>query len=145
MGGQQLSDQLFYKITERFMQQFVASWVNKIPNISGHENWLTAVILSAGVAVLAILAYLVAKRVVVHLIHSVFTKTQSRLDDVLVSRRVFSKIAYLAPSWVCYKLLPDALHDYAALAAIIETIIICLLYTSPSPRDLSTSRMPSSA
>ena len=24
-------------------------------------------------------------------------------------------------------------------------IIICLLYTSPSPRDLSTSRMPSSA
>ena len=106
------------------MQQFVASWISKIPNISGHENWLTAVILSAGVAVLAILAYLVAKRVVVHLIHSVFTKTQSRLDDVLVSRRVFSKIAYLAPSWVCYKLLPDALHDYSALAAIIETIIM---------------------
>ena len=27
----------------------------------------------------------------------------------------------------------------------IEPIRICLLYTSPSPRDLSTSRMPSSA
>ena len=26
-----------------------------------------------------------------------------------------------------------------------EPITICLLYTSPSPRDLSTSRMPSSA
>ena len=26
-----------------------------------------------------------------------------------------------------------------------EKIILCLLYTSPSPRDLSTSRMPSSA
>ena len=26
-----------------------------------------------------------------------------------------------------------------------EPIIDCLLYTSPSPRDLSTSRMPSSA
>ena len=25
------------------------------------------------------------------------------------------------------------------------TIKVCLLYTSPSPRDLSTSRMPSSA
>ena len=24
-------------------------------------------------------------------------------------------------------------------------VILCLLYTSPSPRDLSTSRMPSSA
>ena len=27
----------------------------------------------------------------------------------------------------------------------VITIQICLLYTSPSPRDLSTSRMPSSA
>ena len=27
----------------------------------------------------------------------------------------------------------------------IYTITTCLLYTSPSPRDLSTSRMPSSA
>ena len=27
----------------------------------------------------------------------------------------------------------------------IVTSIFCLLYTSPSPRDLSTSRMPSSA
>ena len=26
-----------------------------------------------------------------------------------------------------------------------ETTVSCLLYTSPSPRDLSTSRMPSSA
>ena len=28
---------------------------------------------------------------------------------------------------------------------ILATICVCLLYTSPSPRDLSTSRMPSSA
>ena len=28
---------------------------------------------------------------------------------------------------------------------IINCVNICLLYTSPSPRDLSTSRMPSSA
>ena len=28
---------------------------------------------------------------------------------------------------------------------VIEHDNVCLLYTSPSPRDLSTSRMPSSA
>ena len=28
---------------------------------------------------------------------------------------------------------------------ILETIIFCLLYTSPSPRDMRRSRMPSSA
>ena len=29
--------------------------------------------------------------------------------------------------------------------ALAKEVNICLLYTSPSPRDLSTSRMPSSA
>jgi len=31
------------------------------------------------------------------------------------------------------------------LLVIVAYFQICLLYTSPSPRDLSTSRMPSSA
>ena len=40
-----------------------------------------------------------------------------------------------------------SLKDFcgANLAFDITTFNICLLYTSPSPRDLSTSRMPSSA
>ena len=33
----------------------------------------------------------------------------------------------------------------AGLMAVIGAYRNCLLYTSPSPRDLSTSRMPSSA
>ena len=35
--------------------------------------------------------------------------------------------------------------ELAPLAKGIADLLICLLYTSPSPRDLSTSRMPSSA
>ena len=36
----------------------------------------------------------------------------------------------------------DRAQTYLPIAALLFT---CLLYTSPSPRDLSTSRMPSSA
>ena len=39
----------------------------------------------------------------------------------------------------------DAFLREAHLTARLEHPGICLLYTSPSPRDLSTSRMPSSA
>ena len=35
--------------------------------------------------------------------------------------------------------------SYTEIAEIVIKPFICLLYTSPSPRDLSTSRMPSSA
>ena len=39
-----------------------------------------------------------------------------------------------------------SLETAKALAAVFEVdVTTCLLYTSPSPRDLSTSRMPSSA
>ena len=40
----------------------------------------------------------------------------------------------------------DAVSDPVPLFNLCSTILnTCLLYTSPSPRDLSTSRMPSSA
>ena len=45
--------------------------------------------------------------------------------------------------------LYDALSNPALLAEApadaLKIYVGCLLYTSPSPRDLSTSRMPSSA
>ena len=36
-------------------------------------------------------------------------------------------------------------HDGIRLSGVYNQARPCLLYTSPSPRDLSTSRMPSSA
>ena len=48
-----------------------------------------------------------------------------------------------------YPLVPAEPAELATLLAAVEQALrdpaTCLLYTSPSPRDLSTSRMPSSA
>ena len=38
-------------------------------------------------------------------------------------------------------LVPESIANFAKK----DAVIICLLYTSPSPRDRSVSRMPSSA
>ena len=48
------------------------------------------------------------------------------------------------------RLLKKSFLGIAILAMAFQTnnfgeMVSCLLYTSPSPRDLSTSRMPSSA
>ena len=41
---------------------------------------------------------------------------------------------------------PQAASDFVdKLGKVIDEIRSCLLYTSPSPRDISGSRMPSSA
>ena len=42
--------------------------------------------------------------------------------------------------------ITDVVYGMAALALLVSGILrVCLLYTSPSPRDRQKSRMPSSA
>ena len=53
-------------------------------------------------------------------------------------------------SWINRTSSWESSHNYAAAGRVgyyklLEDLGCCLLYTSPSPRDLSTSRMPSSA
>ena len=50
--------------------------------------------------------------------------------DIDINRKMLSEIA---------------ISDDKAFGELVEKAKACLLYTSPSPRDLSTSRMPSSA
>ena len=42
-------------------------------------------------------------------------------------------------------LIPSILTAITIVGCMYALSLVCLLYTSPSPRDLSTSRMPSSA
>ena len=48
-------------------------------------------------------------------------------------------------SLIKYEQIITTLPKAKELKPQIDKVITCLLYTSPSPRDLSTSRMPSSA
>jgi len=119
------------------MNEYISKWVSKIPNIEGHENWINALIISAAIFLIAFIVYFIAKRVVVHLIHLLFTKTKSDLDDVLVNRKVFRRIAYLAPSWVLFKLMPEALEKYPDIASLVSigikvytVIVIALIVDS---------------
>ena len=74
-------------------------------------------------------------------VHIVMKNHDKRDDDPVGAKEINQHqrtTAWLKPqrpSWMTEE-------EYLSLPEKIE---ICLLYTSPSPRDLSTSRMPSSA
>ena len=46
---------------------------------------------------------------------------------------------------IIFESLAEIIKEYNPDQMAIETVFVCLLYTSPSPRDRSLSRMPSSA
>ena len=74
-----------------------------------------------------------------------FTDVVLEVGSELHSTKVLT--TYTAPE----NAIIDGMHQVCKKAGISPTEIqqiihgTCLLYTSPSPRDLSTSRMPSSA
>ena len=103
------------------MHELISKWVQKIPNISGYEGWVVTGVSSLVVIVLAVLAFLIAKRIIVALIHKLFTKTSSDLDDILIRHKVFNRIAYLVPAWVLHTLMPEALMDFPWLQKIVAT------------------------
>ena len=66
---------------------------------------------------------------------------QALLDGLLLGI-LFALIAYgMALQWGVMNIINIAQGDLVILGGYIA----CLLYTSPSPRDISGSRMPSSA
>jgi len=96
------------------MIKTIHQWINKIPGIEGYE-----ILVTSGVAVIAF--YLV-KHGLIRLINKLISKTKSNLDDVLIKHKVFSRVAYLIPAFLVYKLTPQALTNYPLLSNIIVTI-----------------------
>ena len=62
--------------------------------------------------------------------------------EIIFTRNATEAINLVARSWGEFTLKEN---DEILLSIMEHHSNICLLYTSPSPRDLSTSRMPSSA
>ena len=57
------------------------------------------------------------------------------------------ELDFACESWPSYAEADDVMfnEDLIYDGKVVKSYKGCLLYTSPSPRDLSTSRMPSSA
>ena len=74
-----------------------------------------------------------------------FTGINTRAGDLLTVKLKYADKGQLAAG--VYSHLADRIHIVLHSDQIMEIRDsgVCLLYTSPSPRDLSTSRMPSSA
>lgn len=100
---------------------------------SGYEQLFVAITELIATVLISYLAYRIAKKVILRLLIIASTKTKSNWDDILIERKVFNKLAYLAPTYMFYLLMPYALEPYPdfieffLLAIEIYTIIIVML------------------
>lgn len=103
------------------MIELLSAWVNELPGIQGYENLIISSLAMLVLWLSATLVYFVVKHILVRLITKLIFKTESNLDDVLIKHKVFTRIAYLVPVILVYKLTPQALYSYPVFSQIIVT------------------------
>ena len=110
-----------------------------VDRLSIFENWLVgegvAVSIAAMMAtaagvlvvvILAMIANLVAKRVLLRAVVTLAEHTETSWDDVLTERRVFHRLAHVAPALVLYFFAPAVLGTDASATRVVTAG--CLLY-----------------
>ncbi len=75
---------------------------------------------------LALLADLITKRVVVGGLSRLATRTPTRVDDLVVERRVFHRLSHLAPALVVYLFAPQVFEGQAAWVTGVRQV--CLIH-----------------
>jgi len=80
-----------------FLERVLAGW-----GFGGLSSWASRGLLLAGVALVAMFAYFIARPWMIRVFRMVAHKTKSKWDDALVDNKVIHRLAHLVPAMVIY-------------------------------------------
>ena len=115
------------------MLQLIENWLIEQNLEPAEALVLTRILAYLFVILLSVVANFIAKRVILSVVESLVSRSQTDWDDVLVQRKTFSKLSHLAPALILYTLMPLALEGYGLLisfhtsAALIFMILVGVL------------------
>ncbi|MEM7164711.1 MAG: mechanosensitive ion channel domain-containing protein [Planctomycetota bacterium] len=89
------------------------------------EGWVVAaatVIWVVAILILAVLADLIARRIILGLLRRFASKTETVWDDILLDRKVFAKLSRFAPALVVYAMVPLVFPQFENLAQFVKNV-----------------------
>ncbi|HPT03663.1 MAG TPA: mechanosensitive ion channel [Bacteroidales bacterium] len=104
------------------MGQIIKEWLISI-GLSG--NWaenLTNLTDFVIVVISSIIAYYIAKLIIVHIIKRLALKTASNWDDIMLEHKVFNRMAFLIPGIIIYSFAPVTLREFNHIPEIIQML-----------------------
>lgn len=102
----------------------VADWLREI---GVPESWVPAVgnlLWVVVILLLAVLADLIARRIILVVLRRVASKTDTVWDDILVDRKVFTKLSRLAPALVIYLMVPMVFQQLDNLTVFVQNVTL---------------------
>lgn len=89
------------------------------------DDYLTVVkgiVLLCVIGIISYLAYWVTRYIIVNQIAKIINKSKTHYDDILLERRVFHRLAYIAPAIILYGFIDDAIPEFDWLITIIRDV-----------------------
>ncbi|UCH85289.1 MAG: mechanosensitive ion channel, partial [Candidatus Latescibacterota bacterium] len=104
------------------MLEKARTWLTSLGFSDDQSDLTLEVAAVVGIAVLAVLANWVAKRVILNVVRRVVRRTKSKWDDVLVERKVFERLSHLAPALIIWWLAPVSISENYTLSNTIRVL-----------------------
>jgi len=115
------------------MLDIVRNWIVNQGLAASVADYISRGVILILILCLSFLAYFIAKHFILKGIATVISKTETNWDDVILKKKVFNRIAHLAPAIVIYKFISVPFVEYDWLisvingAALIYMIIMVML------------------
>lgn len=107
--------------------------------ISGQTaDYLENIIVFLIVVFLAIVSHIIFKKIIIRAVQAYVTRSKTQIDDIFFEKKIFHRIAYLAPAAIIYYFSPYIFDDstnewieiFQKISEVYTTVVIIMVITS---------------
>ena len=101
------------------MIKLLSGWLEQV---GLHPDVARLLAVVAGVVVVLLLAYLanlITKRIILRVVQYLVARTETKWDDAFVERKVFGRLSHLAPAVIIYLAMPLVLGTYPTTLVVV--------------------------
>ena len=77
-------------------------WIESLGINAAVASGIVIILKAAAIFILSFIANMIAKRVIVQVVHAIILKTKNKWDDLIIQKKVFELLSHMAPAWVIY-------------------------------------------
>jgi len=120
----EINKDIFESITRYLKDWLIQSGMseNLAKVVSDYSGFLLVIAFS-------IIAFYIAKYIIVRWVHHIAAKSTSNWDDAFVERKVFKRLAYLVPAFIISSAAQYVIPDYPVTLTVVTTLIQVYIVT----------------
>lgn len=111
-----------------FIHQLIEKWVSQMGLIPEKNQVLVLIIFFVGATLLALMAYHLARYILINVLSRISARTKTHWDDVLVEKHFFRRLANIIPAAILLAFIPEIFvnHDWwiGFLSGLVNIYVI---------------------